>query len=98
MKTMWDGMSEELKADYGEDFIRKVKGFMKNFRRKGVSCSLYTRLFVLLKIDAHSLAKMLSHEFLYGLFCMHVLVFHLFCHKWTMARPHGLGEALLVAD
>lgn len=37
VKTMWDGLSEELRADYGENFIRKVKGFMKNFRRKGVS-------------------------------------------------------------
>ena len=35
--TMWTSLSEELKADYGEDFCRKVKGFMKNFRRKGVS-------------------------------------------------------------
>lgn len=34
--TMWNNLSEELKADYGQDFCRKVKGFMKNFRRKGV--------------------------------------------------------------
>ncbi|XP_063872657.1 D-beta-hydroxybutyrate dehydrogenase, mitochondrial-like isoform X2 [Scylla paramamosain] len=33
--TMWNNLSDELKADYGEDFCRKVKGFMKNFRRKG---------------------------------------------------------------
>ncbi|MPC92726.1 Short-chain dehydrogenase/reductase family 9C member 7 [Portunus trituberculatus] len=35
--SMWNNLSDELKADYGEDFCRKVKGFMKNFRRKGVS-------------------------------------------------------------
>ena len=35
--AMWNNLSDELKADYGEDFCRKVKGFMKNFRRKGVS-------------------------------------------------------------
>ncbi|KAG0714845.1 D-beta-hydroxybutyrate dehydrogenase, mitochondrial [Chionoecetes opilio] len=35
VSSMWSGLSDELKADYGEDFCRQVKGFMKNFRRKG---------------------------------------------------------------
>lgn len=71
---MWDGLSDELKADYGEDFCRKVKGFMKNFRRKGVSYSLSCYYVDLLReiyakfsiiVILVSTSKFLCHSFMY---------------------------------
>lgn len=44
---MWEDLSDEQKSDYGKKYCKRLGGFMKNFRRDGVSDQIFMNIHII---------------------------------------------------